>query len=160
MAKATGIYHTNPKLYYLPKQPGLGIYNDEFGAGAYLLEEYPAKGWRELDSFGNSKKIVSSVELWASFKNKKKGQTIYRPIPRDRDQAFAKYDGMATRKAALMVPFLKQLYAYGAQTKNIKWLTYGGRTFDRAYMNSLSWPEWKAQVEHIQKNLTDEVIGL
>ncbi|MDH3651640.1 MAG: metallophosphoesterase, partial [Saprospiraceae bacterium] len=42
MAKAVGIYHTNPKLYYLPKQPALGQYNASFGDGLYLFEERPA----------------------------------------------------------------------------------------------------------------------
>lgn len=196
MAEASGIYHTNPKLVYVPKQPALGIYNDEFGGGAYLLEERPAKDWRELDSFGNSKKIISSGDVvhkilknhkhkvdqdfvvrsrlfdlvindfdrhndqwrWASFKDKEKGVTTYRPIPRDRDQPFAKYDGLVTRGITALVPFLKQLYVYGPETKNIKWLTYGARTFDRAFMNELSWEDWEKEVKHIQKNLTDEVI--
>ena len=196
MAEASGIYHTNPKLYYIPKQPALGIYNDEFGGGAYLLEERPAKDWRELKSFGNSKKIISSGDViekllknhkhkvdqnfvarsrlfdlvihdfdrhndqwrWASFKDKETGVTTYRPIPRDRDQPFAKYDGFITRFITTTVPFLKQLYVYGPENKNMKWLTYGARTFDRAFMNELSWKEWEAEVKYIQENLTDEVI--
>ncbi len=196
LAEASGIYHTNPKLYYIPKQPALGIYNDEFGNGAYLLEERPAKNWKELDSFGNSKKIVSTGDVvekllknhkhkvdqnfvvrsrlfdlviydfdrhsdqwrWASFKDKEKNITTYRPIPRDRDQPFAKYDGLVTRGITQMVPFLKQLYVFQEETKNIKWLTYGARTFDRTFMNGLSWQEWEAEVKYIQENLTDEVI--
>ncbi len=196
LAEASGIYHTNPKLFYIPKQPALGIYNDEFGGGAYLLEERPAKDWRELDSFGNSKKIISTPDLdkkllknhkhkvdqnfvvrsrlfdllildfdrhndqwrWASFKNKEKDITVYRPIPRDRDQPFAKYDGFVTKQITSLVPFLKQLKVYKAETKSIKWLTYGARTFDRTYLNELSWTEWEKEAKYIQENLTDEEI--
>lgn len=196
LAEASGIYHTNPKLYYIPKQPALGIYNDEFGGGVYLLEERPGGDWRELESFGNAKKIVSTDDVvekilnnhkhkvdqnfvarsrlfdlviydfdrhndqwrWAVFKDKEKDITTYRPIPRDRDQPFAKYDGIITRLVTGSVPFLKQLYVFSPTTKNIKWLTYGARTFDRTFMNELSWKDWEAEVKYIQENLTDEVI--
>ena len=33
LSDAVGIYHTNPKLYYVPKQETLGGYNDSYGAG-------------------------------------------------------------------------------------------------------------------------------
>ena len=31
LADAIGIFHTNPKLYYVPKQNAIGRFNDEFG---------------------------------------------------------------------------------------------------------------------------------
>ncbi len=63
MAESVNIYHTNPKLYYMPKQPILGDYNDIFGGGLYLLEERPAGNRDDVDSFGNSKKIVSTFDV-------------------------------------------------------------------------------------------------
>ncbi len=63
MAEAAGIYHTNPKLYYMPKQPALGKYNDIFGGGMYLLEERPAGNRDDVASFGNSKKIISTYDV-------------------------------------------------------------------------------------------------
>jgi surface antigen Omp85-like protein/calcineurin-like phosphoesterase family protein len=196
LAEASGVYHTNPKLYYVPKQPALGIYNDDFGGAVYLVEERPDDDWKELDSFGNSEKIVSTDDVvekllknhkhkvdqnfvararlfdlviydfdrhndqwrWASFKDEENEIRVYRPIPRDRDQPFAKYDGLITQLITGAVPFLKQLYVYSPDTKNMKWLTYGARSFDRTFMNQLSWEDWEKEVKHIQQNLTDEVI--
>jgi hypothetical protein len=63
MASAAGIYHTNPKLVYVPEDPRFGNYQDDFGNGLYLYEERPAKDRRELNSFGNSKKIVSTLDV-------------------------------------------------------------------------------------------------
>ena len=62
MADAAAVYHTNPQIVYMAKQPALGEYNDLFGGGLYLLEERPAKDWRDLASFGNSKKIISTYD--------------------------------------------------------------------------------------------------
>ena len=194
LSNAVGIYHTNPELYYIPKQPALGPMNDDNGGAAYLVEERPAKDWRNLASFGNSKKIISTTDVvekitkshkhkvdqnftyrsrlmdlvigdwdrhgdqwrWASFKEN--GQTIYRPIPRDRDQPFARYDGILTRFVSMTNPLMKQLKVYKPKIKNIKWITYSARSFDRTFLNELSWAEWEAEVKYFQEHLTDEVI--
>ena len=63
LADAVGIYHTNPVLYYIPKQPGLGLYNDEYGDDVYLVEERPAGDWGGTDTFGGSEKIVSTPDV-------------------------------------------------------------------------------------------------
>ena len=41
MAEAAGIYHTNPQIYYIPKQKALGKFNDEIGDNLYLFEQRP-----------------------------------------------------------------------------------------------------------------------
>ena len=63
LAEAAGVYHTNPELVYLPDDPRLGNYREDFGDGLYLYEERPAKDRSELASFGNSKKIVNTLEV-------------------------------------------------------------------------------------------------
>ena len=62
MANAAGIYHTNPRLYFLPKQERLGSYNDVFAGELYLFEERPDDDWSDLPSFGNSPEIISYVD--------------------------------------------------------------------------------------------------
>ncbi len=63
LAEAAGIYHTNPKLVYLPDDPRLGIYRQTFGKGLYLFEERPAKNRNDIESFGRSKDIVNTAEV-------------------------------------------------------------------------------------------------
>ncbi len=200
MADAVNVYHTNPKLYYVPKQPALGEYNELFGGEVYLVEERPDEDWSHQDSFGNSEDIVSTSKLaeellesfdesvdqpwavrtrlfdlvigdwdrhddqwrWASFEyeeNEDK-KTLYRPIPRDRDQVFSKYDGLLTGIARTTVafPFLKQLRPYSPEIKNMKWSTWSARYFDRSFMNELSWEVWEKEAKYIQRHLTDEII--
>jgi surface antigen Omp85-like protein len=63
LADAVNIYHTNPALYYVPKQPTLGIHNDLFGGEVYLVEERAGGNWKNEASLGNSKKIISTGDM-------------------------------------------------------------------------------------------------
>ena len=63
MADAINVYHTTPNFYYVPKQPGLGVNNDIFGGGVYLVEERPAGDYRDAEVFGGSEKIVSTFDV-------------------------------------------------------------------------------------------------
>ena len=35
MAETVGVYHTNPEIYYIPKQKALGKFNKEHGGFIY-----------------------------------------------------------------------------------------------------------------------------
>ncbi|MEN7551635.1 BamA/TamA family outer membrane protein [Rapidithrix thailandica] len=63
LAKAAGVYHTNPELVYLPDDPRLGKYRADFGGALYLFEERPDEDWREAAFFGNSKDIKSTAKV-------------------------------------------------------------------------------------------------
>ncbi|MBO0321366.1 metallophosphoesterase [Muricauda sp. CAU 1633] len=63
LSDAVNIYHTNPKLYYIPKQSVLGDFNTDFGDGLYMIEEHVSDGHDELESFGKTKKIESTYDL-------------------------------------------------------------------------------------------------
>lgn len=61
MADAIGVYHTNPEIYYVPKQAGLDTYNDDYANELYLVEERPDDDvWQEKASFGKPDEIVST----------------------------------------------------------------------------------------------------
>lgn len=83
---------------------------------------------------------------------------IYRPIPRDRDQAFSKYDGFLIRLANYTAPFVRQLQVYGPTIYSTKWNTWSARLFDRSFLTELTWPQWEEQVKYIQQHLTDSAI--
>ncbi|MBW8242206.1 metallophosphoesterase [Muricauda oceani] len=63
LSDALGMYHTNPKLYYVPKQSVLGDFNTEFGDGLYMIEEHVSDDHDNLESFGYTKKIESTYDL-------------------------------------------------------------------------------------------------
>jgi hypothetical protein len=195
MAEAVGIYHTNPKLYYMPKQPALGMYNDIFGGGLYLLEERPAGNRDDVASFGNSTKIISTYDMLEKIRKNGKhsvdqkftlrsrlfdmvigdwdrhedqwrfakfetedGKKYYRPIPRDRDQPFSKFDGLLIPLLKLNTPLIKNMQSMDYDIKDMKWYNNYPRFFDAEFLNQLTLKDWLAEAEHIQKHLTDEVI--
>ena len=63
IADAAGIYHTNPKVVYLTKDPRLGKYLDDVWEGLYLFEERPEGNRKDVDSFGRSKEIVGTEDM-------------------------------------------------------------------------------------------------
>ena len=194
MGDAANIYHTNPKLYYIPKQPVLDVHNDVFGDEVYLVEERPSKEWEDQKTFGTPDDIMSTYDVAEKIKKGYKHRIdqkwtvrtrlfdmligdwdrhddqwrwseieegemhIYRPIPRDRDQAFSKYDGAITAVARLYAPFLRQLVKYKPELGNMKWASWSPRHFDAAFLNELSLEDWLEQAKYIQDNVTDEVI--
>ncbi len=95
---------------------------------------------------------------WASFKEE--DQTIYRPIPRDRDQVYSKYDGALFGVLRYTIPFLKQLRKYDLKipANKIKWVNYHSRHFDRTFMTEGDWEDWEAAATYIKENVTDDVI--
>ncbi|MEO9872727.1 BamA/TamA family outer membrane protein [Ekhidna sp.] len=92
---------------------------------------------------------------WAEFDNE--NGKMYRPIPRDRDQAFFMNQGIiptiAARKWAL--PKIEGF------DENVDWapgISQNARYFDRTFMNEPDWDEWKEQINFLQQNLSNEVI--
>ncbi|GJM36366.1 MAG: hypothetical protein DHS20C18_53670 [Saprospiraceae bacterium] len=64
LAEAAGVYHANPKLYYIPPQANLDNFNDDFANALYLVEERPDEDvWSDASYFGNSKEIISTSDM-------------------------------------------------------------------------------------------------
>ncbi len=60
---AVGIYHTNPKLYYLPDSQELGEYRKEFGGALVMLEEDADEDWSDYEDFGYTENAVSTETM-------------------------------------------------------------------------------------------------
>jgi hypothetical protein len=90
---------------------------------------------------------------WARF-----GDAVPRswvPIPLDRDQAFAKYDGVLLYFARQTAP---QLTNFGPGYPYLAGATWNGRDLDRRLLVELDWPVWESTVIKLQSALTDAVI--
>lgn len=61
LSRAVGIYHTNPQLFYVPKQRALGPYNEEYGDELYMIVERPEKNWKDHESFGSPNHDIEST---------------------------------------------------------------------------------------------------
>jgi len=92
---------------------------------------------------------------WARFKDGKKH--VYRPIPRDRDQAFFKSNGLVMNMAKWRW-LLWYVQPFEEEIKDIEGANRQGRHFDRSFLNEASLKDWQKQARYIQTHVTDEVI--
>lgn len=92
---------------------------------------------------------------WAAYK-KEHGMT-YRPIPRDRDYVFSRWDGflfyLADRKWGL-----ERGENFDYKLKDIRSLTFASQPADRRLFNELDRADWIEAAEYIQTHITNEVI--
>lgn len=63
LARAAGVYHTAPQLVYVPNDPRLGQYRDEFADQIMMLEDRPDDDMSDESRFGNSENVIS----WSSM---------------------------------------------------------------------------------------------
>ena len=195
LADATGIYHTNPQLFYVPKQKTLGVFNKDFGDELYLIEERPMEAFENLESFGSPMDIESTQDLysrlrkdekysldersyirarlfdmligdwdrhydqwrWAEFEDDK-GNRTFKPIPRDRDQVFSRFDGLFLDMARTFITASNLLPVYEKGLGKLKWFNFEPLPLDRSLLENSGEIEWLEEARYIQEHITDEVI--
>ncbi|WP_241448739.1 metallophosphoesterase [Aquimarina pacifica] len=194
LAKAIGVYHTNPSIYYIPKHPALKEFNENFGNELYFLEERPGKEHKEEVSFGSPDDIESTDDMlsnlrkdekykideenyirtrlfdmilgdwdrhsdqwrWARFDNQK--ESLYRPIPRDRDQVFSNYDGIILDIVKFIVPLARKFQVYDSDLDKVRWINTSGIPLDMALIQNSGKDVWTQQAQYIKENISDAVI--
>ncbi|MBO6605753.1 metallophosphoesterase [Psychroserpens sp.] len=195
LAKSVGVFYTEPRLFYVPKQKAIGKFNDEFGDEIYMIEERAADGHGDRAGFGYSNELISTYDMleelrededhkvdeaayirarlfdmvigdwdrhqdqwrWAVFKED--GKTIYRPVPRDRDQAFSLMDdGYLMRTATYLIPPIRLLRSYEGELKDPKWFNVEPYPLDVALITQSTKADWDREVKLIQENLTEAII--
>lgn len=91
--------------------------------------------------------------LWAGYKQDDK--TIYKPIPRDRDQAFCLYDGLFPYIAGEAIT---QIEGYSKDYPKIYDLSFNGRYVDRRFLPGVEKKVYDSLTALIQNKITNEVI--
>jgi len=193
LAEAAGVLHAKPRVVFLPDDPKLGEFRNDFRNVLGFIEERPddgpdgEPGFAGADKVEDTQKLFETLEKdpdnavdseafltarlldvyvgdwdrhvdqwrWARFK--KDGKKLWYPIPRDRDQAFAKYDGLlpalAEKRYAVM-----QMEGFNKKTPDVISLTFSGRHLDRRFLLDLEYARWQKITETFLAKLTDEVI--
>ena len=86
------------------------------------------------------------------------GRTYFVPIPRDRDQAFANYDGLLLGISRRIVPDVVPLRPFVGKPKKVGPSTRGARYFDATFLSGMTEEMVMAEARRLQSVLTDEVI--
>jgi hypothetical protein len=80
----------------------------------------------------------------------------WHPIPRDRDQAFCRYDGVVPWLATVLIP---QLESCDAEYPGMQYLTYSGRHLDRRFLSGLPWRSYDSLLTVLIPLLSDSVLA-
>ena len=194
LGAAAGILHTNPVPRFIPADPLLGQYYEQFANTPVALEEDVKDSQDDVASLDFAKKLVDTDKMlekilddndnqvdqvafarsrlfdmwigdwdrhedqwrWSELKNKD-GDRTYVAVPKDRDIAFFKGDGvlpyLISRKFAV-----RNFQNFGYDYADYKGLNQTALSNDRTYMSGVSREQWIAQAEYMKAHLTDEII--
>ena len=72
LSDAVDLYHTNPVLYYVPKQPALEDFNESFGDELYMIEEHAGDGHGDLASYGYSDELKGTTSMLEDIRDDEK----------------------------------------------------------------------------------------
>src|SRR6187402_2963275 len=184
LSEAAGVPYNKVKLVYIPDDPILGEYRNDFkNRLAYFEERLPESVKKGEDSYDVAVKLKEDNDdnidqravlrarildlfimdfdrhedqwQWGAI-DKDKGKTYF-PIPRDRDQAFFTNSGLipGIARAPWVVP---QLEGFKPKAKNINRFNFAARNFDRFFLTELTEQDWKKEVDEFIPKMTDEVI--
>lgn len=185
LADALQIPHSNPEIVYVGDDPVLGKYSKDYKNSVFLFEEREPlesentdntkkvqKKQREDNDVRVDSKLVLRARLldmiigdwdrhddqWRWDKEKSKKETLYTPIPRDRDQVYYKTSGIFPWIVAHQ--WLKAKFQpFKEEIRDIGSWNFNGRYFDRYFLSELNEADWKEQINYVQSQLTDEVIN-
>ncbi len=122
----------------------------------YQVDQQAVLKARIFDTFINDWDRHDDQWRWASFMNDQ--ETIYRPIPRDRDQAFYVNEGIIPKIAARKW-LMPKIQGFAPLTPNMDGLAFNARYFDRAFLTEPGWSQWKSTVDSLKSRLTDAQIA-
>ncbi|HEX9190107.1 MAG TPA: hypothetical protein VGB87_23725 [Vicinamibacteria bacterium] len=184
LLRAAGILHNEPRLVVMPDDPALGELRVEFKDAVGDIEEWtgrPAFGgttetidgeemWKRLQSspddrvdsraYLKARLVDHLVGDWDRDRQQWRwgrvpGKPHWQPIPEDRDEAFARFEGVF---AWLLRPHLPLLVKFGPEHSDVAGLTYDSWDVDKRVLADLDWRAWDEVARELQEQLTDDVI--
>ena len=186
LLEAAGVLHVEPWLVVMPDDARLGEYRADFAGMLGFIEPRPGDGFAGAGEVVDTEDLLEHLRespkhrvdaaaflkarlmdqlmgdwdrhkdqwRWAGYSAE--DGTIWRPIPRDRDQAFARFDGLVATVARKAHP---KLVTFGPEyPDNLVGLTWNGRELDRVLLTSLDASDFDSVAVAIQTALTDSVI--
>ena len=94
---------------------------------------------------------------WAGFEDG--DLLVFRPVPRDRDWALTKLDGLILRWFRTIAPSIApHLVGFEEDYPSALAITWSGRALDRKFLTGLEWSAWEAIASDLQSRLSDAVL--
>jgi len=182
---AVGVLHATPAYYVLPDHPFLGEFRERFRGRLGMVEERPIDGFAGSRDVQGSEDFQKKIEddpqdrpdarafltarlmdlflgdwdrhwdqwRWARFDEG--GIHWWRPIPRDRDNAFSDQEGLIPGIGRGFAPILVH---YQDKYEAIHRYENQPAELDRLILSGLPRAVWDSTAEYVRSRLTDAVI--
>ena len=186
LLEAAGVLHATPRLAVMPDDPRLGEFRPTFAGMLGLLEQRIERDVRgggkvadTLDLFVRLDQRAGEevdardylrarlidilvgdwdrhLDQWRWVRFEEDGKRSWRPVPRDRDQAFSRFGGVIP---SVIEYYTKQLTSFHASYPAIDKITFSGRFTDRRFLVWLDAHDWETVTAEVVARLTDPVIS-
>ncbi|GAB3890529.1 BamA/TamA family outer membrane protein [Spirosoma agri] len=148
--KGTGLFGNTTKLYSTPKLVDkLQDDNDN------RVDQQAVLRARLFDMLIGDWDRHDDQWRWASFKSGK--GLVFKPVPRDRDQAFFVNEGVLPRIVSRRW-LMPKIQGFDYTIRYVPGFNTNARFFDRSFLTEPSRADWLAVADSLQKVLTDQVI--
>jgi hypothetical protein len=184
LLEPAGVIANAPRLVIMPDTPALGEFRPAFANAIGNIEEWTgtrgfggtvetisgAEMWKRLAqgpevradarAYLKARLVDQMMGDWDRHRDqwrwgKLADKERWQPMPEDRDQAFARFQGFVIW---LLRPQLPLLVKFGRDYSNLKGLTYDGWDVDKRFLAELDKPVWDDVVRELQAALSDAVI--
>jgi hypothetical protein len=185
LLEAAGVLHATPALYLMPDDPRLGHFRASFANVLGLVETRDEREIPGVDKVLTTFELFARLEersdeqvdahnflrarlmdvlvgdwdrhvdQWRWVRFKEEGRRIWRPVPRDRDNAFARFTGLLP---SISEYYTKQVATFEKDYPSIEKLTFAARYSDRRFLVGLQKEDWDAVTAGLKAKLTDGVI--
>lgn len=184
LARAAGVVVAQPRLFYVPDDPAFGEYRELFANTVCFLEDRePTPDQSETESTDDVMKNIFTQhdhrliqeavlrarlldmliadwdrheDQWKWGVRKRQGVNYYYPVPKDRDFAYFKSNGLIVLFASMTV--LPHMHSFSEDGSEIKKLSNKTWEMDAQWLNQLNEKDWKDAITLFQQRLTDSVI--
>jgi hypothetical protein len=186
LLEAAGVLHATPVLFVMPDDPRLGAFRGEFAGILGALEERPGRGFAGAEKVLHTYDLFARLDAradervdaraylrarlvdvlvgdwdrhadqWRWLRFAEGGERVWRPVPLDRDQAFARFSGVLPSVAEY---YLKQFASFHDDYPAIDKLTFSARYIDRRFLAALEERDWREVTADVVARLTDDVVA-
>lgn len=182
LAEAAHIIAPKREFFFVPKDPSFGYYKNYFANKVCILEprdpnnatdnkstfKLMDKMMEEQDHLVDQHKVLNARLLdmliadWdRHFDQWRWGNTdtgkgkLYYPMPKDRDQAFFRSNGLLVKFLHSNMPFLE---GFTSNINKLSELNIVAKDFDRLFLNELNKQQWDSIITNFVNNLPDNTI--
>ena len=182
IARAAGVAAGHQQLVYVPDDTAFGQYRSTMANKVFILVNNQSQAEKGITTNEMLEKLRSGSQYFVDQKmylkarlvdwlvadwdrhkdqwrwaEKKTGSgTSFHVIPRDRDQAFFKSNGLLVKFISMF--FMPQLIGFRKSSAGIKRLCKKSRYMDVKFTNQLQKRDWEMIIGEFQNNITDSVI--